>query len=37
MSAAHGAAQGGGDNYLTHGRGIGSWLLTVDHKRIGIM
>ena len=25
------------DNYLTHTRGIKSWLLTVDHKRIGIM
>ena len=27
----------GPDNYLTHGRGILSWLFTVDHKRIGIM
>ncbi len=26
-----------GDNYLNHGKGIKSWLLTVDHKRIGIM
>src|SRR5687768_14660878 len=26
-----------GDNYLTHSRGILSWLFTVDHKRIGIM
>ncbi|MCX7016651.1 MAG: cbb3-type cytochrome c oxidase subunit I [Candidatus Sumerlaeota bacterium] len=25
------------DNYLTHTRGIKSWLLTLDHKRIGIM
>src|SRR4051812_30038356 len=25
------------DNYLTHGKGIKSWLLTLDHKRIGIM
>ncbi|MEX0887229.1 MAG: cbb3-type cytochrome c oxidase subunit I [Phycisphaeraceae bacterium] len=25
------------DNYLTHSRGIASWLLTLDHKRIGIM
>ncbi|MCL2645950.1 MAG: cbb3-type cytochrome c oxidase subunit I [Phycisphaerales bacterium] len=24
-------------NYLTHPRGIRSWLLTLDHKRIGIM
>jgi cytochrome c oxidase subunit 1 len=27
----------GGDNYLTHGRGLKSWLLTLDHKRIGVM
>jgi cytochrome c oxidase subunit 1 len=26
-----------GDNYLTHSRGIMSWLLSLDHKRIGIM
>jgi cytochrome c oxidase subunit 1 len=26
-----------GDNYLTHGKGILSWLLTLDHKRIAIM
>src|SRR6185312_7735154 len=26
-----------GGNYLTHGRGILSWLFTLDHKRIGIM
>ena len=25
------------DNYLTHTRGILSWLLTLDHKRIGLM
>jgi cytochrome c oxidase subunit 1 len=25
------------DNYLTHSRGIISWLLTLDHKRIGVM
>ena len=25
------------DNYLTHVRGIWSWLFTLDHKRIGIM
>ena len=28
---------GGEDNYLTHSRGILSWALTLDHKRIGIM
>ncbi|QQE13121.1 cbb3-type cytochrome c oxidase subunit I [Planctomycetota bacterium] len=25
------------DNYLTHQRGLMSWLFTLDHKRIGIM
>jgi cytochrome c oxidase subunit 1 len=25
------------DTYLTHGRGLLSWLFTLDHKRIGIM
>lgn len=25
------------DNYLTHGKGIWSWLTTLDHKRIGLM
>lgn len=25
------------DNYLTSSKGLKSWLLTVDHKRIGIM
>ena len=25
------------DNYLTHSRGLRSWLLTLDHKRIGLM
>lgn len=27
----------GPDNYLTHGKGIMSWLFTLDHKRIGLM
>src|SRR5437868_15178617 len=26
-----------GDNYLTHTTGIWSWLLTLDHKRIGLL
>jgi cytochrome c oxidase subunit I len=26
-----------GDSYLTAGRSLRSWLLTVDHKRIGVM
>src|SRR4030095_12504866 len=25
------------DSYLTHDKGILSWLLTLDHKRIGVM
>jgi cytochrome c oxidase subunit 1 len=25
------------DNYLTHRRGVASWLFTLDHKRIGVM
>lgn len=25
------------DNYLTHGRGLRSWLYTLDHKRIGVL
>jgi cytochrome c oxidase subunit 1 len=37
--AARGAVQNalGADNYLNHGRGLGSWLTTLDHKRIGVM
>jgi cytochrome c oxidase subunit 1 len=27
----------GPDNYLGHGRGVLSWLFTLDHKRIGVM
>jgi cytochrome c oxidase subunit 1 len=26
-----------GDNYLTHGRGVASWIFTLDHKRIAVM
>jgi cytochrome c oxidase subunit 1 len=26
-----------GDSYLTHARGVRSWLLTLDHKRIGVL
>jgi hypothetical protein len=25
------------ENYLKHGKGILSWLFTLDHKRIGVM
>ncbi|HYQ80816.1 MAG TPA: cbb3-type cytochrome c oxidase subunit I, partial [Anaeromyxobacteraceae bacterium] len=36
-TAASLAAEPAADNYLSHGRGLRSWLLTVDHKRIGLM
>jgi len=37
-TAAAGTAQGpAAESYLHHGRGLRSWLFTVDHKRIGIM
>jgi cytochrome c oxidase subunit 1 len=36
-SAPLGAAPPAPDNYLTHTRGLRSWLTTLDHKRIGIM
>ena len=25
------------ESYLEHGKGLGSWLFTLDHKRIGVM
>ncbi len=31
------AEHAAGDSYLTHGKGIASWLFSLDHKRIGIM
>jgi len=31
------APHAGGGNYLAHGTGLRSWLLSLDHKRIGIM
>ena len=34
---AAGAGAAGSDNYLTHTRGILSWIFTLDHKRIGVM
>jgi cytochrome c oxidase subunit 1 len=30
-------AEADSDSYLTHDKGILSWLLTLDHKRIGVM
>lgn len=37
--AAHAAAHTSppGTNYITNGKGLKSWLLTLDHKRIGLM
>lgn len=32
-----GHAEAHGDNYINHSKGIKSWLLTLDHKRIGLM
>ncbi len=32
-----GRAASAPDNYLTHSHGIRSWLLTLDHKRIGVL
>ncbi len=37
IPADYSAAPPARDNYLTHGRGILSWLCTLDHKRIGVM
>ena len=31
------AEQRRGENYLNHGSGVLSWILSLDHKRIGIM
>jgi len=31
------AVLAGSDNYLSHTRGLLSWMLTLDHKRIGVM
>jgi cytochrome c oxidase subunit 1 len=30
-------SKGSSDNYLTHDKGIASWVFTLDHKRIGVM
>ncbi len=35
--AGHTSASGHGENYLTHDRGLWSWVFTLDHKRIGLM
>lgn len=41
LAGGHGAgdlpAAGRGENYLTHDRGLRSWVFTLDHKRIGVM
>jgi cytochrome c oxidase subunit 1 len=36
-TAATAGATGASGSYLEHGRGPRSWLLTLDHKRIGLM
>jgi cytochrome c oxidase subunit 1 len=35
--AAHPAPEREPGSYLEHGRGLRSWLFTLDHKRIGVM
>ena len=37
LSHAGGPVTAAPDNYLTHTRGIASWIFTLDHKRIGVM
>ncbi len=37
LTVGHAGAVGHGDNYLTHDRGLWSWVFTLDHKRIGVM
>ncbi len=36
-SATHAPVGHADENYLTHDRGLLSWLFTLDHKRIGVM
>ena len=36
-SDVYGGHGPGGTNYINHSKGILSWLLTIDHKRIGLM
>jgi cytochrome c oxidase subunit 1 len=37
VAAAHAPEIHGTESYLDHGRGLRSWLLTLDHKRLGLM
>jgi cytochrome c oxidase subunit 1 len=37
MTTAEAERPSHGGSYLDHGRGLRSWLLTLDHKRIGLM
>ncbi len=37
VPGAHGEGVDPNENYLKAGKGLKSWLLTLDHKRIGIM
>ena len=35
--STHTPSSAADDNYLHHGRGLKSWLTTLDHKRIGVL
>ena len=37
MSSSHAHAHDSHGNYLTHKKGLWSWVYTLDHKRIGLM
>ncbi len=37
MSMIHSSSHAEASNYLTHTKGILSWIFTLDHKRIGVM
>jgi cytochrome c oxidase subunit 1 len=38
VNSGHGpSGSAADDNYLHHGRGLKSWLTTLDHKRIGVL
>src|SRR5579862_8453284 len=36
-ATAHADDHGPGDNYPTHGRGVASWIFTLDNKRVGLL
>ncbi len=37
MSSSHANTHGSHGNYLTHKKGLWSWVYTLDHKRIGLL